>query len=102
MRTHQETQQAWNAVGNLLMQQARVELSAQVPRFAARMPRPITERVWIAARLVGHSRKLCAREPMKRWRSGRYLRAATSVLPRPALGWAQGWWLYLRRSSKPS
>jgi len=52
--------------GDLLMQQGRVDLSAQVRRFAARMPLPMTEREWIAVRLVERTCEARVQEPMTR------------------------------------
>ena len=64
--TRHEAQRAWNIVGDLLMQQGRPDLSAETRRFAARMPAPVTEREWTAARLVEQVREPRVQEPMTR------------------------------------
>ncbi|MHB1871975.1 MAG: relaxase/mobilization nuclease domain-containing protein [Steroidobacteraceae bacterium] len=66
VRTRQEAQRAWNVVGDLLMQQGRLDLSAEARRFAARMPPPMTEQEWIAARLAERTREPRFQEPMTR------------------------------------
>ena len=52
IETRQEAKRAWDVVGDLLMQQGQADLSAQVRRFAARMPPPVTEREWMARELM--------------------------------------------------
>ncbi len=56
METRQAAQRAWNVVSDLLLQQGQTDLAAHARRFAARMPPPMTEREWIAARLLEHAR----------------------------------------------
>lgn len=66
VETRQAAQRAWSVVGDLLMQQGRPDLSAEARRFAARMPPPMTEQEWIAARLAERTREPRFQEPMTR------------------------------------
>ncbi len=63
LRTRQEAQRAWSVVGDLLTQQGRPDLSAEIRRFAAHMPPPMTEREWIAEGLVERSPEPRIQEP---------------------------------------
>lgn len=66
VETRQAAQRAWTVVGDLLMQQGQADLAARARRFAARMPPPMTEREWIASRLVDRVPDPHVREPMTR------------------------------------
>jgi Relaxase/Mobilisation nuclease domain len=59
MRTREEVCRAWLAVSDTLSRDGNTELAAQVKRYVEQMPRPETEKEYIAARLLARR----AREP---------------------------------------
>jgi hypothetical protein len=54
VETRDKVQQAWWAVSDILMWNRKSDLAAQVRRFADQMPQPMTEREWLADRLLKH------------------------------------------------
>lgn len=54
--TRKEIQRSWSAVSEILLSQGQPELAAQVKRFVDQMSPPMTEREWIAAKLVERTR----------------------------------------------
>ena len=55
LETRREVERGWWAVSGILVAEGRPELAAQVRRFSAQMPPPITERDAIANALGGHA-----------------------------------------------
>ncbi|HTB68030.1 MAG TPA: hypothetical protein VK727_17550 [Steroidobacteraceae bacterium] len=53
LETRNNVRGGWWAVSEILMRDKQPELAAQVTRFADQMPPPMTEREWLAAKLVG-------------------------------------------------
>jgi hypothetical protein len=51
MATRREIDQGWRRVSELLEQESRHELAAEVRRFVDRMPPALTEKEWIAGKL---------------------------------------------------
>ena len=51
LETRREVVHGWNEVADYLVLQNQVELAQAVRRFVTRMPRPQTEKQWIAQRL---------------------------------------------------
>jgi hypothetical protein len=62
MRTRDDVRRAWLAVSDRLIRQGHAELSAQVRQHVERMPPPLTEKEFIAAKMLEHVRERCARE----------------------------------------
>jgi hypothetical protein len=62
METRKEVRRAWWAVSEILMRDRLPDLAAEVTRFAERMPPPMTEREWLAAKFVERTRSPRARE----------------------------------------
>ncbi len=54
MRTRDDVRRAWLAVGDSLFRQGHKEIAAQVTLHVERMPPPLTEKEFIAARLLEH------------------------------------------------
>jgi hypothetical protein len=62
IRTRQEVRRGWQAVSGELARQGRPEIAAQVRRHLEQMPKPITEKEWIATKLLEHAREPKTRE----------------------------------------
>ena len=62
LRTHNDVRRGWLAVSDILTQEKRPELAAQVRRYADQLPPPITEKEKLAARILEHARESPARE----------------------------------------
>ncbi len=62
MRTRDDVRRAWLAVSDTLIRQGHPELSAQVRQHLERMPPPLTEKEYIAAKLLERVRKPRVRE----------------------------------------
>ena len=60
--THEAVRRAWWAVSEILVRERQPELAAQVRRFADQMSAPLTEREWLAGKLVERTRTPRARE----------------------------------------
>lgn len=71
METRNNVRRAWCVVSEILIRDRQPDLAAQVRRFAEQMPSPMTEREWIAHKLVEGTRH--AMRPTKTERSGREL-----------------------------
>jgi hypothetical protein len=52
VETRNMVRRAWWAVSEILMRDRQPDLAAQVTRFAEQMPPPMTEREWLAGKLV--------------------------------------------------
>jgi Relaxase/Mobilisation nuclease domain len=55
-QTRQEIRSAWRAVSEGLMRAGQFDLAAQVKRFLDQLPPPLTEREWVAAKLLERGR----------------------------------------------
>jgi hypothetical protein len=64
--THEAVRRAWWTVSEILVRDRQPELAAQVRRFADQMPDPMTEREWIAGKLIERMRTSRAREGQSR------------------------------------
>ena len=62
LRTRQEVRRGWQAVSEELARQGHPEIAAQVTRYVEQMPRPLTEKEYIATKLLEHARKPRVRE----------------------------------------
>jgi hypothetical protein len=62
LRTREEVRRGWLAVSDELTRQGHPEIAAQVRRYVAQMPRPLTEKEHIATKLLEHARKPRVRE----------------------------------------
>jgi hypothetical protein len=62
VETRNNVRQAWWTVSDILIREKQPDLAAQVRRFAEQMPPPLTEREWLADKLVGSIRPPRARE----------------------------------------
>ncbi len=62
IRTRQEVRLGWQAVSDELARQGHPEIAAQVRRYVEQMPKPLTEKEWIATKLLEHARKPRVRE----------------------------------------
>ena len=62
IETREAVQRAWWTVSEILVRDRQPELAAQVRRFADQMPDPMTEREWIAGKLIERMRTPRARE----------------------------------------
>jgi hypothetical protein len=62
IRTRQEVRRGWQAVSDQLTRQGHPEIAAQVKRYVERMPRPLTEKEFIATRLLERAREPKTRE----------------------------------------
>jgi hypothetical protein len=60
--TRNEVRRAWLAVGNILIRDRQPELAAHVRRFSEEMPPPQTEKEWLAAEILGKTRRPHIRE----------------------------------------
>jgi Relaxase/Mobilisation nuclease domain len=62
IRTRQQVHRGWQAVSNELTRQGHPEMAAQVKQYVVQMPRPLTEKEYIATKLFEHARKPRVRE----------------------------------------
>lgn len=62
IRTRQEVRRGWQVVSDELTRQGHPEIAAQVRRYVEQMPRPLTEKEYIATSLLEHARKPRTRE----------------------------------------
>jgi Relaxase/Mobilisation nuclease domain len=62
IRTRQEVRRGWQAVSDELTRQGHPEIAAQVKRYVEQMPRPLTEKEYIATSLLEHAREPKTRE----------------------------------------
>jgi hypothetical protein len=62
IRTRQEVRRGWQAVSDELTRQGRPEIAAQVKRYVEQMPRPLTEKEYIATQLLERAREPRVRE----------------------------------------
>jgi hypothetical protein len=62
IRAHQEVRHGWLAVSDELTRQGHAEIAAQVKRYVEQMPRPLTEKEYIATSLLEHAREPRVRE----------------------------------------
>jgi Relaxase/Mobilisation nuclease domain len=62
LRTREEVRRGWLAVSDELTRQGRPEIAAQVRRHVEQMPRPLTEKEYIATKLLERARKPRVRE----------------------------------------
>jgi hypothetical protein len=62
IRTRLEVRRGWQAVGDELTRQGHPEIAAQVKRYVEQMPKPLTEKEYIATKLLEHAREPRVRE----------------------------------------
>ena len=62
IRTRQEVRRRWQAVIDKLARQGHPEIAAQVKRYVDQMPKPLTEKEYIATKLMERARKPRVRE----------------------------------------
>ena len=62
LRTREEVRRGWLAVSDALTRQGRAEIAAQVKRYVQQMPKPLTEKEFIATKLLERTRKPKTRE----------------------------------------
>jgi type IV secretory pathway VirD2 relaxase len=62
IRTRQEVRRAWLTVSDTLAHQGHPEIATQVRRYVEQMPRPLTEKEYIAAKLLERAREPKTRE----------------------------------------
>jgi Relaxase/Mobilisation nuclease domain len=62
LRTREEVRRGWLAVSKELTRQGHPEIAAQVRRYVEQMPRPLTEKEYIATKLLEHAGKPRVRE----------------------------------------
>ena len=62
VRTRQEVRRAWLTVSDTLIRQGHPEIAAQVRRYVEQMPKPLTEKEYIATKLLEHAREPRTRE----------------------------------------
>jgi hypothetical protein len=62
MRTRQEVRRRWQAVRDELTRQGHAEIAAQVKRYVDQMPKPLTEKEYIATKLLESAREPRVRE----------------------------------------
>jgi hypothetical protein len=62
LRTREEVRRGWLAVSDELTRQGQPEIAAQVRRYVEQMPRPLTDKEFIATKLLEHARKPRVRE----------------------------------------
>jgi hypothetical protein len=60
--TREEVRSGWLAVNDELMRQGHPEIAAQVKQYVEQMPRPLTEKEYIATKLLERARKPRVRE----------------------------------------
>jgi hypothetical protein len=57
IRTGQEVRRGWQAASDELTRQGHADIAAQVRRYAEQMPKPLTEKEYIATKLLEHASK---------------------------------------------
>lgn len=62
LRTREEVRRGWLAVSDELTRQGHTEIAAQVKLYVEQMPRPLTEKEFLAMKLLEHARKPRVRE----------------------------------------
>lgn len=62
VETHNVVRQGWWAISDILVREKHSDLAAEVRRFAKEMPPPMTEREWLASKLMERTRPPRARE----------------------------------------
>ena len=62
LRTREEVRRGWLAISDALTRQGHAEIAAQVKRYVEQMPRPLTEKEYIATSLLEHAREPKTRE----------------------------------------
>jgi hypothetical protein len=62
LRTRDEVRRGWLAMSDELTRQGHTEIAAQVKRYLGQMPEPLTEKEYIATKLLEHARKPRVRE----------------------------------------
>jgi hypothetical protein len=62
IRTRQKVRRAWLTVSDTLAHQGHLEIATQVRRYVEQMPRPLTEKEYIAAKLLERAREPKTRE----------------------------------------
>jgi hypothetical protein len=62
IRTRQEVRRRWQAVSAELTRRGHPEIAAQVKRYVDQMPKPLTEKEYIATKLLEHARERRVRE----------------------------------------
>jgi hypothetical protein len=62
LRTREEVRRGWLAVSDELTREGHAEIAAQVKRYVEQMRRPLTEKEYIATKLLEHARKPRVRE----------------------------------------
>ena len=62
LRTRQEVRRGWKAVSDILTRQGHPEIAAQVRRYVEQMPKPLTEKEYIATKLLERAREPKTRE----------------------------------------
>ena len=62
LRTREEVRRGWLAVSDELTRQGHSEIAGQVRPYVEQMPRPLTEKEYIATKLLEHARKPRVRE----------------------------------------
>jgi len=62
IRTRQEVHRRWQVVIDALSRQGHPEIAAQVKRYVDQMPKPLTEKEYIATKLLEHAREPKTRE----------------------------------------
>jgi hypothetical protein len=62
LRTREQVLRGWLAVSDELTRQGQPEIAAQARRYVEQMPRPLTDKEYIATKLLEHARKPRVRE----------------------------------------
>jgi Relaxase/Mobilisation nuclease domain len=62
IRTRQQVRRGWQALSDELTRQGYPEIAAQVKRYLDQMPKPLTEKEYIATKLLEHAREPKTRE----------------------------------------
>ena len=62
IRTRQQVRLGWQAVSDELTRQGHPEIAAQIKRYVDQMPKPLTEKEYIATKLLEHAREPKTRE----------------------------------------
>ncbi len=62
VRTRQEVRRRWQGVSDELTRQGHPEIAAQIRRYVEGMPKPLTEKEYIATKLIENARKPRVRE----------------------------------------
>jgi hypothetical protein len=62
IRTRHEVRRGWRAVSDELARQGHLGIAAQVKRYLDQMPKPLTEKEYIATKLLEHAREPKTRE----------------------------------------